>query len=120
MPARCLTQRGIACRARGAAAIFVHVPSAFDTSRPEARATLEQLHGALELSEHDLHVGARLAEGLIRALRDSESEVLDLAPELARSEEACYWQDFHINLHADERIAALLLPRIEAAAPFLR
>ncbi|HVS09358.1 MAG TPA: SGNH/GDSL hydrolase family protein [Planctomycetota bacterium] len=109
-----------ACRARGAAAIFVHVPSAFDTSRPEARATLEQLHGALELSEHHLHVGARLAERLIRTLRDSESEVLDLAPELARSEEACYWQDFHINLHAHERIAALLLPRIEAAAPFLR
>jgi hypothetical protein len=104
------------CRAGNAQAIFVHIPSAFDTSRPEAQATLEQLRAALELSEHDLHVGARLAERLVGELRDGGSAVLDLSADIQRASEACYWEDFHINLATHERIAGLLLPRVEAAA----
>jgi hypothetical protein len=102
------------CREMGTELIIVYIPSVFDLNDGEGAEQIEQAKALLQLTGQDLTVGNRLGDRLVWALRERDIDVIDLRAHFHAEERPWYWPEYHINLHAHERIAELLLPRIEA------
>jgi lysophospholipase L1-like esterase len=105
------------CAAMGTALIFVYIPSVYDLNDGEGAEQIAKVKEILKLGGQDMSAGNRLGNRLVWALRDRGLDVIDLRDELDAKDRPWYWKDYHINVKAHERIAALLLPRVEAMLP---
>ena len=102
------------CAERGIRLFFVYIPPGIAVDGPQAP-PIARAKEELGLSDWDLAQYDRLSDQLIGVLRERGVEVIDLRPELSGDRTRWYWADLHINVRAHQRIAELLLPRIEAA-----
>jgi hypothetical protein len=102
------------CDELGTALIVVYIPSVFDFPAGEAASKLAEAKALMKLSDYELLAGDRLGERLVGALRARGTEVIDLREHFDPAKGPWYWSEYHINLRSQQRIAELLLPRVEA------
>jgi lysophospholipase L1-like esterase len=102
------------CREHGIAPFFVYIPPGIGAAAGRSP-EFAKMMAALELSEGEYAQFDRLADALIGKLNDSGAEVIDLREAFGPDLGAYYLSDLHIDPKAHERIAELLLPRVEAA-----
>ncbi len=94
--------------------IAVFLPSPLDLPLAEWSELRGRAKQTLELSDADFEVANRLGDKLLSTLRERGAEVLDLRPAFRAETRRLYWEDLHINLQGQERVAKELLPRVEA------
>lgn len=102
------------CADAGIPWILVYIPSVFDRAwaeKAELRARSQRL---LELSDHELGVLDVLADRFLEWARSNGVEVLDLRPVFGAEPGPWYWPELHIDIQAQQKIAELLEPRVEA------
>ena len=126
------------CLRHGVHPIFVYIPPMPDVAWEAHREEFERLAGILDISPAGLGSTERLADSWLAYLRERRVDVLD-ARELLRAGSSVggaparggevanpgpgrdgvgYWlKDHHIDLDTHARIAAALLPLVDAAFP---
>jgi hypothetical protein len=105
------------CAAMGTALIVVYIPSVFDLNDGEGAEEIAKAKEVLQLTGQDLSVGNRLGNRFVWALRERGIDVIDLRDELDAKDKPWSWSDYHIDVKTHQRIADLLLPRVEALLP---
>jgi len=106
---------GERCAERGLPWVVVYIPSVLEVQRELYEPELSRAVADLELDERSLGAPERLTAVLFERLRARGVAVLDLRPVFRRQEGELYWRsDHHLNLAANELVAAELARLIES------
>jgi lysophospholipase L1-like esterase len=96
--------------------IVVYIPPAYDVPSYQFSEVRAEVREVLELTEEDLAVAGKQADGLLGSLREAGATVLDMRSLFRDAKHRLYWEkDLHISIEAHDLIARELAPLLEVS-----